>query len=72
MAQGKLGLQIPGMQTRMGMLQLPADTVHRFTPEESDWGFTAFMPLRELLRPENKWLRRDGSLVLEVPVEVCS
>ncbi|MCH99687.1 ubiquitin carboxyl-terminal hydrolase family protein, partial [Trifolium medium] len=43
------------------------DTQHRFNERESDWGFTSFIPLRELFDPSRGFIVTNA-LVVEVDV----
>ncbi|KAM3282679.1 ubiquitin C-terminal hydrolase 12 [Capsicum chacoense] len=45
------------------------DTQHQFNARESDWGFTSFMPLRELYDRSRGYLM-DGTVVVEADVSV--
>ncbi|GJU46683.1 putative RNA-directed DNA polymerase [Tanacetum coccineum] len=40
-----------------------ADTIHQFNAQESDWGFTSFMPLSELYDPSKGYLLNDTCIV---------
>lgn len=46
-----------------------ADTQHQFNARESDWGFTPFMPLRELYDPCRGYLVND-TIIVEAEVLV--
>ncbi|XVE68550.1 hypothetical protein DITRI_Ditri09bG0076800 [Diplodiscus trichospermus] len=39
------------------------ETQHRFNAEESDWGFTSFIPLGDLHDPSKSYLRDDTCLI---------
>ncbi|CAN4126347.1 unnamed protein product [Withania somnifera] len=45
------------------------DTQHQFNARESDWGFTSFMPLRELYDPSRGYLM-DDTIIVEADVSV--
>ncbi|XP_050903813.1 ubiquitin C-terminal hydrolase 12 isoform X2 [Lathyrus oleraceus] len=45
------------------------DSKHQFNKQQSDWGFTSFMPLKELFDPSRGYLVND-TLVVEVLV-IC-
>ncbi|CAK8537501.1 unnamed protein product [Lathyrus sativus] len=45
------------------------DTQHRFNEQESDWGFTSFIPLSTLNDPRRRYLVND-TLVVEVTCKV--
>ncbi|CAI9774541.1 unnamed protein product [Fraxinus pennsylvanica] len=46
------------------------DTQHNFNAQESDWGFTNFMPLTELYDPNRRYLVND-TCIIEANVSVC-
>ncbi|KAF5938222.1 hypothetical protein HYC85_025728 [Camellia sinensis] len=48
----------------------PTDIKHQFNAQESDWGFTSFMPLSELYDPARGYLVND-TIVVEADVAVC-
>ncbi|KAK2416997.1 ubiquitin carboxyl-terminal hydrolase [Trifolium repens] len=55
----------------MNMFSLRKDSQHLFNPQQSDWGFTSFIPLSELNDPSRGYLVND-TLVVEVEVLVRS
>ncbi|CAN4126346.1 unnamed protein product [Withania somnifera] len=56
-------------ETYFQKLFLMADTQHQFNARESDWGFTSFMPLRELYDPSRGYLM-DDTIIVEADVSV--
>ena len=43
---------------------------HHFNAKESDWGFTQFLPLSDLMEPDSGFLSADDTLVIEAQVSV--
>jgi hypothetical protein len=46
------------------------DCEHLFDRGEPDWGFTSYMPLREIENLENGFVGPDGSLTVDCKVTV--
>jgi hypothetical protein len=46
-----------------------AETDHRFTEKEDDWGFSNFMPLQELVDKKSEFMP-DGTLHIQVKMQV--
>ena len=49
---------------------LHADTSHTFHHSEGDWGFTNFVPMKELTAPNSPYRTRDDTVELRVEVQV--
>lgn len=52
------------------LITLPVDAHHRFTPEESDWGFTRYADLRRLFA--DQWDGFDRPMVEDEAVNVTA
>lgn len=46
------------------------ETLHLFNSAESDWGFTSFMPLAEILDPHRGFIVNDA-IIIELEIQEC-